>query len=321
MNKIERTLLRIALIGVALPLILVLTTVAATVSFKPSSPAGAQESSVPTYHSNISEVRVVFFATDQNNHPIEAMQADDFVVVDDGNVIRDFRTFTRAGVTDLDIIVLMDFSDSILPHLQREINGILQVISSWPWRAGDRLSVLSFNGTETRLVCSGNCHTGLSQGELASLPRGGATPLFDALAMAADLIIQHKQPDAWPVIILFSDGADTISKVSLLTVGEKLLMSGAQVYSVELGTRGQPSSGREVLQRLAEDSGGRFVPIGEGAVTIVNDMIDDLHSARMVTYDPPLSASDFHSIRILPSHNRGWKFRSRRGYYRPGNAP
>ncbi len=321
MNEIETTLLRIPLIRVVLSLLPVLASIAATFFFNPSTPARAQESPVPTYHSTISEVRVVFFATDKNNRPIQELQADDFVVLDDEKVVRDFLTFTRAGLIDLDVVVLMDFSESVLPHLQEEITDVLQLISLWPWHAGDRLSVLSFNGLETRLVCTGNCRTSLNQGQLASLPRGGLTPLFDALEMAADLIIQRGQPETWPVIILFSDGNDTISKASLSTVWKKLLMSGAQVYSIEVGTRGQPGSGRGLLQGLAEGFGGRFVPTGEGAVTIVNDVIDDLHSARMVTYAPLLSASDFHSILILPTHGQKWKFRSRRGYYRPGDAP
>jgi len=44
-------------------------------------------------------------------------------------------------------------------------------------------------------------------------------------------------------------------------------------------------------------------------------VIDDLHSARVVTYRLPKFGSDFHSIRILPTHNLKLQFRCRRGYY------
>lgn len=317
MNKIEPTLLRTPLNRLVSYLLLVLGSAAATVLLKPPGLAVAQESSIPIYHSTTSEVRVVFFAADKNNHPIQELKADDFVVVDDENVLRDFLTFTHASLINLDLVVLMDFSGSVLPHLQEEITGVLQLISRWPWNAGDRLTILSFDGTEAQLVCSGNCRASLSRDQLASLPSGGATPLFDALDAAADLIIHHQQPDMWPVMILFSDGDDTISKVPLPSVWEKLLMSGAQVYSIEVTARAHPDNGTEVLQKLAEDFGGRFIPMREGALAIVKVLTDDLHSAYMVTYLPLLSASDFHSIRILPARGQKWRFRNRCGYYRP----
>jgi hypothetical protein len=46
-----------------------------------------------------------------------------------------------------------------------------------------------------------------------------------------------------------------------------------------------------------------------------------LHSARVVTYVLPESGPDFHSIRILPTHNLNLQFRCRTGYYhREGSA-
>ena len=70
-----------------------------------------------------------------------------------------------------------------------------------------------------------------------------------------------------------------------------------------------------MLQEIADESGGRYVRIREGAARIFTDVIDDLHSARVVTYALPESGSDFHSTRILPTHNLNWQFRCRRGYY------
>jgi len=56
-------------------------------------------------------------------------------------------------------------------------------------------------------------------------------------------------------------------------------------------------------------------------VRIFKDVIDDLHSARVVTYVLPESGPDFHSIRILPTHNLNLQFRCRTGYYhREGSA-
>jgi VWFA-related protein len=280
-----------------------------------STPSGSEESPSVTYHSTVSEVRLVFFATDEHNHSVERLRSDDFAVIDDEQVIRDFRSFTSAALIKLDVIVLIDSSESVLPRFQQEITDVLQLISQCPWGPGDNVSVLSFSGTETQLVCAGNCRSSLTADRVASSPRGGATPLFDALQIATTSLMERRQPDVWPVVILFSDGNDTISKASLHEVLEKILATGAQVYAVDVSRPGLPSNGTATLQRIADASGGRRVGIGEGAVKIFDDVIDDLHSALVVTYVPPKSGSDFHSIRILPTRNLNLQFRSRSGYY------
>jgi VWFA-related protein len=281
-----------------------------------SSTIGAQESPPLTYHSAVSEVRLVFFATDENNHPVQDLQQDDFAVIDDEQVIRDFRSFTRSASAKLDVIVLIDASESVLPQFKHEITEVVQLISQCPWTPEDNVSVLSFSGLEAHLICSGDCRTSFAA-ELVAPPRGGsATPLFDALEVAAELLIQRGQPDVWPVIILFSDGGDNISKSSFDDALEKVRASGAQVYTIDVGDSGQWSKGTATLRGIAENSGGRRVLISEGADAIFNDVIDDLHSARVITYAAPTSRSDFHSVRILPTHNLNLQFRSRRGYYR-----
>lgn len=286
---------------------------------------GNEEPGNQAYHSSVSEVRLVMFATDEHNRPVEDIQKDDFAVVDDDRVIRNFRSFTRSAAVKLDVIVLFDSSESVLPHFKQEISTVLQLIYQWPWNPEDDVSVLSFSGTEAHSVCSGDCRSSLTVERASSAPRGGSTPLFDALDTATSLLGKRRQPDVWPVIILFSDGDDSISKTSFKTVLDKTLASEIQiysinVYSVNVGKPGQLSNGYATLQTLATASGGRYLSLDEGAVKIFSDVIDDLHSARIVTYALPPSTSDFHSIRILPTHNLNLKFRSRRGYYHPSST-
>jgi VWFA-related protein len=258
----------------------------------------------------------VFFATDEHNHSVERLQKNDFAVVDDERVIRDFRSFTRSDLIKLDVIVLIDSSESARPRFKEENADVLQLISQSPWGPDDSVSVLSFSGMEAHVVCTGNCRSSFTADRVASLPRGGTPPLFDAIEIATSLLIQRRQADVWPVIILFSDGEDNISKVSFKKALERTLTSEAQVYAIDINSPGWPSNGTATLQSIAQDSGGRWLRISEGAVRIFNDVIEDLHSARVVTYLRPESGSDFHSIRILPTHNLKLQFRCRRGYYR-----
>jgi VWFA-related protein len=280
-----------------------------------STPGGSEASTNFTYRSTASEVRLVFFATDEHNRPVGALQKDDFAVVDDERVIRDFRSFTRSDLVKLDVVVLIDSSESTLPNFQQETADVQQLISQWPGSPDDNVSVVSFGGKGTRFVCAGDCRSSYTADQLASVAKGGATPLFDAVEIATDFLIRRRQPDVWPIIILFSDGEDTISKATLRGTLEKILASEAQMYAIDVSRPGPPSNGAATLQRMADDSGGGYARISEGAVRIVSDVIKNLHSARVVTYAPPASSSDFRSIRILPTHNLKLQFRCRRGYY------
>ncbi len=295
---------------------LVLSICSCNLCFGQSTPTSPDQLSDVTYRSSASEVRLVFFATDEHDHAVESLQKDDFAVIDDGMVIRDFRSFTRSAPIKLDVIVLCDSSESVLPHFKEQTADVLALVSLSPWNPDDRITVLSFSGIETRTVCAADCRGSFTAGRMAAVPRGGSTPLFDALDTATGLLRQRRKPDVWPVIILFSDGDDTISKSSFHEASENILASGAHVYAIDVSSPGQESNGTATLQRLADDSGGRRIRIGEGAVRIFHDVIEDLNSARVVTYALPKSTSEFHSIRILPTHNFNLQFRCRRGYYR-----
>jgi VWFA-related protein len=273
-----------------------------------------EESQTLTYRSSVSEVRLVFFATDEHNRSVQNLQKDDFAIVDNERVIRDFTSFTRSTAIKLDVIVLLDSSGSVLPRFKQELKEIRQLLSNWNRSPDDDVSVLSFGGAETHPVCAGDC-SHLTADRMASLPKGGATPLFDALSSATSLLSQRRKPDVWPVIILFSDGDDTISKVSFHDVLEKVMASGAQVYTIDVARGGRPSHGTATLQILANNSGGRYVELREGAVGIFDEVMNDLHAGLLVTYPLPESRSGFHSIRILPTHNLNLQFRCRRGYY------
>jgi hypothetical protein len=146
-------------------------------------------------------------------------------------------------------------------------------------------------------------------------PHGGATPLFDALKKAANLLHARAQPDVWRVIVLFSDGDDTISVASLKEALGAILASEAQVYAVDNRVSARPSNGTAILQKIATDSGGRYLRNNDGGVNVLNNVIGDLHSARVVTYALPAADADFHSIRIRPTHNLKLQFHCRSGYY------
>jgi VWFA-related protein len=282
----------------------------ASYSFAAGSPAN--DSSETIYHSGVSEVRVTFFATDGKNRPVEQITADDFAVVDSGVVVRNFRSLTKSDETTLDVIVLVDVSESVAARFSSTVDDLLQLISQKPLATDDHLSVISFGGPQPALLCSRDCRSSAAQ-KLAAIKPGGATPLFDALVNGADLIDQRKAPGARPVMILFSDGDDTISRHTSRDALDAMISSAAMLYAIDLnGSRHAQSS--IFLQRLADTTGGRYFSIRDGSVHVLEAALEDLRASYVVTYPLPTSTIGLHSLRILPKHDLNLRFHSRTSY-------
>ena len=286
----------------------------------------------PTYRSTVSEVRVTFFATDENNHPLGTLTKSDFAVVDNERVVRNFRSFTHSDETSLDVVVLVDLSASVAPRFRVVMSDVLQLVAREQSIPDDNLSVLSFGealggtsggtfgGLRPAILCSSGCRASDSASKLLAVKSGGTTPLFDALIFAADFISHHRRAGVRPVMILFSDGDDTISLHSPREALQAVLNEGALIYSVDMG-KGQ-TSGSMFLRRVSEATGGRYFSLlssqQDGAATVLNAVLEDLRASYVVTYDLPSYQAGFHSLRLLPTHNLNLAFHSRNGYdYEP----
>jgi VWFA-related protein len=286
----------------------------------------------PTYRSTVSEVRVTFFATDENNHPLGTLTKSDFAVVDNERVVRNFRSFTHSDETSLDVVVLVDLSASVAPRFRVVMSDVLQLVAREQSIPDDNLSVLSFGGAlggtsggtfgglRPAILCSSGCRASDSASKLLAVKSGGTTPLFDALIFAADFISHHRRAGVRPVMILFSDGDDTISLHSPREALQAVLNEGALIYSVDMG-KGQ-TSGSMFLRRVSEATGGRYFSLRssqqDGAATVLNAVLEDLRASYVVTYDLPSYQAGFHSLRLLPTHKLNLAFHSRNGYdYEP----
>lgn len=274
-----------------------------------------------TYHSTVSEVRVTFFATDENNHPIESIRKDDFAVVDGDIVVREFRSLTRSDETALDVVVALDASESVTPRFQATVNEVLQLLAQSQIATDDNISVISFAGLQPAALCARNCRSPRAGQRLLAMRAAGATPLFDALAYGAYFISSRQTPSVRPVLVLFSDGRDTISKTSAPDALQALIASGALLYAIDMNQPGDASRGSAALRKMAEATGGRYFSMQDGAANVLQAALEDLRASYVVTYALPSPAAGFHSLRILPKHNLNLRFHCRNGYYYGDSFP
>ena len=277
--------------------------------------ATANDAPLPTYHTGASEVRISFFATDENNRTVDTVTKDDFAVVDGGLVIRDFRSLTRSNETVLDVVAVVDASESVAGRFRQARDGVLQLLSEESLAGNDSISVVSFSGLRPSLLCARDCRSAGAEQRLLEVKASGSTPLFDALAYAASLSANRQTPGARQILILFSDGNDTISMTSARQALEAIIASGALLYTVDLNEPGDLSGGSALLQAMAEASGGRSFSFHEGTVNVLQAALADLRASYVVTYPLPNRLGGLHSLRILPKHNLNLRFHCRGGYY------
>jgi VWFA-related protein len=272
-----------------------------------------------TYRSSTSEVRVTFFATDGSNHPVNMVTNDDFAIVDGDTIIRHFRSLARSEETALDAVILIDTSESVARRLPATVKEVLRILSQSGSGAGENFSIVSFSGLQPVALCLHNCDTSEAGQRLLSVKASGPTPLFDALAYSVNLLSQWRASAARPVLILFSDGDDTISKVSGFDALDVLMDSGIALYAVDLDNSGK-SPGSAVLRRMAEATGGRYFS-EQSAATVLQSVLEDLRTSWVVTYELSNTTIGFHPLRILPKHDLELRFHCRGGYYYGGTVP
>lgn len=268
-----------------------------------------------TYRTGTSEVRVSFFATDRNGRLLDNVRKEDFAVVDGGIVVRDFRSLARSNETGLDMVALVDTSESVAPRFRANMQYVVQLVDTESTIGSGIVSVIQFAGPQPAVVCSGDCGSAGAEQKIHAAKAQGPTPLFDALTYTAQFISEHRTSGARQVIILFSDGNDTISRASAREAFAAVVATGALVYTVNLASSIAESPGASVLQQMAEATGGRSFSAHDGTSNILESILADLRAAYVVSYAVPSHNLGFHTLQILPKHNLNLRFHCRRGYF------
>ncbi len=270
-----------------------------------------------TLRSNATEVRMTFSTTDPNNRVIATVQPTDFAIVDGDMVVRDFRSFARSAYTRLDVAVLVNASESITPQFRQELSNVVQLIGETEGVPDDSFSVLSFRDLKPAVVCEGNCRTLNASTQFPVIQSGGLTPLYDSIVFAARKLGHDNDPRVRRILILFSDGADTISLKSFSDAMDSALDNDVTIYSVDVSRQPHTSPGTLVLRSFSVNTGGRYFPVEAGTTKLLDAILEDFHAAYTVAYKLPSHADGFHLVRILPTHDLSLQFHCRRGYYYP----
>jgi len=266
---------------------------------------------------------MTFSTTDQNDRVIGTVQPLDFAIVDQDMVVRDFRSFARSEYTRLDVALLVDASGSVTPQFQREVASAAQIVAGSSGVPDESFSVVSFRDLKPTVVCEANCRDLMNAGEQFPLINsGGLTPLYDSIVFAVRRLGRGAaagDPHTKRILIVLSDGADTISLGSYEDALNAAVETDVAVYSVDISARPHHGRGTMTLRMLSANTGGRYFTMEAGAAKVVDAILEDFRATYTVAYKLPTHAAGFHQVRILPTHNLTLQFHCRRGYYYPSN--
>lgn len=151
-------------------------------------------------------------------------------------------------------------------------------------------------------------------------PEDGATALFDTVAQAADYLRPNQ---GRKVIVIVSDGADTLSNMDFLASLKRVMTADVQVYAVQTGQLEGANlynlSAHHRLQEYASQTGGAvYVPRGTVDLDSAFAQISaDLSQQYILSYYPQDARNDgqFRTISLRVKTRPNTRVRARKGYY------
>lgn len=270
------------------------------------------------------EVLLDVAVVDMTGRPIETLLQDDFTVFEDK--VRQPIESVRRTVVPLSLGLVIDTSGSMRVKLPEVVAAALIMIRQM--QDGDEAFLAQFKA-ETELVRDFTRDKHDLEEGLKELFTAGETALLDAIIATAD----HAQAMGKlrkKALVIITDGLDKNSSFKEREVTKAIEEDDVQVYLIgiiddmEAATgafgKAMEKKGRNLLLRIAEDSGGRaFFPKDAREVADVMAKISkDLRSQYVVSYSPTNEKKDgtFRAIKVVvaPKDNRRLIVRTRQGY-------
>ena len=284
------------------------------------------------YRVAVDGVRVDVLVT-EGKRAVRGLTASDFELRDRG-VVQAIDSVSFEDVP-LSVMLVLDTSSSVrgtpLTHLKQAASGVVDRLLP-----GDRAALMTFNGAVS-LDCDWTSDRRRLHDAIDRVDAGGATALHDA-AYAA-LMLRDSSPGR-PLVLVFSDAADTASWLPGARVIELVQRHDAVVYAVTLrGADTRPlgyladfTSGIQArlenvagaafkepfVERLAAESGGSVLSAeGSGDLRdMFEKIVAEFRSRYVLTYTPRgVEANGWHPLQVAVKGRSG-RVTSRRGYLR-----
>lgn len=272
-----------------------------------------------TLRRDIPEVRLQFTVADQRGRAVRDLSSDDVRVFDDQAPVPRFSEFERDDNLPLQIGLLIDTSDSVKRVLPEEKAAAARFLDRILRPPTDSAFVIGFGGDYKIWQAPTADRPALLEAIARLQEPGWGTRFYDALFAACSRQLAAN-PDGkllQRAVVVLSDGDDTDSLRSLQDVIARALRSEVQIYALTIRSGKAVDAGDGVLQRLAQESGGRVYVARsskqlDGAFAQIEQ---DLRTQYYVSFPAQQATPGFHSLRVEVRAPQKLEVHARQGYY------
>jgi VWFA-related protein len=273
---------------------------------------------VYTIHKNVPEVRLQFTVADEHGRLISDIAQSDIRILDDHIPVDQIRQFEKMSDLPLRVGLLLDVSDSMKRAMEREKSVALAFLKRVVRPDTDHGFVMAFGDTVQIFQDPTDDVANLIGAVKQAKGPGDSTDFFDAVYSGC--VNEWKAAESGPVhrvMIVISDGEDTGSRHVLDDVIAAAQRSEIQVYTLNLHLRKRYYPGDGVLQKLADETGGRFFIANNAreADDIFNRLEQELRTQYYVSFRPQGEVPGYHALQVEVQAPKKLMVHSRHGYY------
>ncbi|MGH9253397.1 MAG: VWA domain-containing protein [Vicinamibacterales bacterium] len=267
----------------------------------------------PTFRSSTRIVPVTATVIDEQGRFVPGLEQDEFTILDNG--MPQNITLFENDVQPFTVVVMLDYSASMTANLDRlqaaAEQFLLRMLSDDRGQVGSFSDKIQFSGTFTNdrddLILA-----------LKDLQFGNPTRLYDAVN---ESIAMLRGVERRKVVLVFTDGDDTASRVGMGSVLDRAKEEEAMIYAIGLESeyfngqrrvRTRPDRG---LRRLADETGGGYFELkktDELAPTFTR-VAQELHSQYTLGFTPTTLDGREHKL-VVRMKTPGMTARARKTY-------
>jgi Ca-activated chloride channel family protein len=287
------------------------------------NPAHSQRQSEPTttLRVDVNLVNVFVTVTDSHGSPVGGLKKENFVLKEDDHE-QTIAIFDKESALPLSIALSIDTSLSTrhdLPLEQASAKRFAHAIL----RPIDAVCVYGFSEVVNESTRGYTADLKRIDEGIDHIRVGAATALYDAIYLASRALDHRK---GRRVIVLITDGGDTISRIDYKQAVRSAEEAEAIVYSIIIvpieSSAGRETGGEHALIQLSDDTGGKYyyATSTEDLDEAFRKISDELRTQYLLAYYPSqrTSFSDFRRIEVKVAavpETAGYHVRHRAGYY------
>ena len=279
-----------------------------------------QEQQQPIFKSNVRTVPIYATVVDASGRLAPDLEQTDFTILDNGKPA-DVSLFSNES-QPFTAVVMLDTSASMTANLKLLNRAAEQFLLRL--LPVDRAQVGAFND---KIQLSGTFTNNRDEliGALDDLYFGNPTRLNDGIAAGLDAL---QGIDGRRVVLVFTDGEDTSSRIGFKTVLERARDEEVMVYSIGLeseyfdGMRIVRSRPSRDLRKISDETGGGYFELLKTAelAPTFSRVAQELRSQYLIGFAPAALDGKVHKLDVKVT-KPGMTVRARRSYLAAPDKP